>query len=113
MNERFADAGIPVLTEIIAAPPGRAIIEPAPGLHHAERPSEELEQRITRQVLERVLTQVDRVLEQRMRNALTDVLQIAVEGLAHEVRSGLAADLEHLIARTVEAELRQRGNPVD
>jgi protein required for attachment to host cells len=62
---------------------------------------DEIKERLTRQVLARI----DFVLEQRVRDSLADVLQTAVEGLSNEIRQGLHATLEDVIARALAQEI--------
>jgi hypothetical protein len=64
-----------------------------------------LETDIRNRISEQVLRRVESVLEQRVRDGLADVLQIAVEGLAAEIRQGLSATLEDVIARAVAQEI--------
>ena len=61
----------------------------------------DISERITRQVLQRI----DFVLEQRVRDSLADVLQIAVEGLSKEIKRGLHQTLEDVISRAVAQEI--------
>lgn len=102
----------PVLIEEahVAAPivPAAAIFAPVtppplPQLskYDWERMEAEIGERITRQVLGRV----DFVLEQRVRDSLADVLQVAVEGLAQEIKRGLHQTVEEVIARAVAQEI--------
>jgi hypothetical protein len=60
---------------------------------------------IRNRITEQVLRRIDSVLEQRVRDGLADVLQIAVEGLAAEIRQGLSVTLEDVIARAVAQEI--------
>jgi hypothetical protein len=55
--------------------------------------------------LRQVLARVDFVLEHRVRDNLADVLQIAVEKLSVEIRSGLHKTLEEVITRAVTQEI--------
>lgn len=155
MSNSAADAGIPLLTEILLAPshatevsaevsvPNLEVIaipiapalpvntdipnllrESAPPLT-IERPPdlvspsllpspqallspqdwEQLEADITGRISRQVLSRIDFVLEQRVRDSLSDVLQTAVEGLAQEIQRGLHQTLEDVIARAVSQEI--------
>ncbi|MFZ6656660.1 hypothetical protein [Undibacterium sp. TJN19] len=64
-----------------------------------------LEQTLRENVLRQVLARVDFVLEHRVRDNLADVLQIAVEKLSVEIRSGLHKTLEEVITRAVTQEI--------
>ncbi len=131
MNNNAGDNGIPLLTEILelvptedqppsfltdlavptlqfdrrkapsnplfVAPPA----DPVLSAHAREKLVSELGERITRQVLSRI----DFVLEQRVRDSLSDVLQIAVEGLALQIKHGLHQTVEEVITRAVAQEL--------
>lgn len=77
---------------------------PAPGGASAEDweiLANDLRQNITRQVLGRI----DFVLDHRVRNSLTDVVDAAIDGLAAEIKRGLHATLEEMVARAVAQEL--------
>lgn len=131
MSNYGADNGIPLLTEVLEpvsaenqppsfltdlavptlqfdrrkAPPNPNFIAPPsdPGLTAQARARLEadLADKITRQVLSRV----DFVLEQRVRDSLSDVLQTAVEGLALEIKRGLHQTVEDVITRAVAQEM--------
>lgn len=134
MNNTAADNGIPLLTEILEVSipdnnPTDLLLDdqaPLPALETAVMPAEsaiapdlsnpaaahfsahdwermeaEISDRISRQVLGRI----DFVLEQRVRDSLSDVLQVAVEGLALEIKRGLHHTLEEVIARAVAQEI--------
>lgn len=153
MNNPTSDAGIPLLTEILATPPSApetavstnyaAVMVPVlpvassdameshayvdfdiPDLMPDHRPEsvsspestlpigalvpedwQQLEADITERISRQVLNRIDFVLEQRVRDSLADVLQIAVEGLAQEIKRGLHHTLEDVIRRAVAQEL--------
>jgi catalase len=129
MTNPSFDNGIPELTEVIAPdavpavalPPANksaapAFTAPASVLKNevaqarasAELPDEEwrrLETEVRERIAHQVLGRIDFVLEQRVRDSLADVLQTAVEGLAHEIKQGLQATLEEVIARAVAQEI--------
>ena len=101
------DSNIPILTEVISvedstvAPDQRALAgsetqqervqEQPQGLSALDL--EQLEKTLRENVLRQLLTRVDFVLEHRVRDSLADVLQTAVDGLAKEIRAGLAKSL--------------------
>lgn len=125
MNNSTLDAGIPVLTEIIVAPAlaesGDArSVDPSPGTASADAPmamepaisdsgtdeeSQQLEREISERVLHQLLERIDFVLEQRVRDSLADVLQLAMTGLTNELRQGLQEMLEDVVTRAVSQEL--------
>lgn len=74
--------------------------------HDWQRMEAELSERLSRQVLGRI----DFVLEQRVRDSLADVLQVAVEGLAQEIKRGLHQTIEDVIARAVAQEITRAQN---
>jgi hypothetical protein len=78
----------------------------APAL--ADWPEEEwrrLETEVRERIARQVLGRIDFVLEQRVRDSLADVLQVAVEGLANEIKQGLQTTLEDVITRAVSQEI--------
>jgi hypothetical protein len=133
MNHSNSDPGIPVLTEIISPPavgtaadnvPPASPTPPAPLVAPAVREAviappipapatgavdeqmlRDLERDINDRVLQQLLTRIDFVLEQRIRDSLADVLQTAVTGLAAEIRQGLQHTLEDAIAHAVSREI--------
>lgn len=129
MNLPSRDAGIPILTEVIdpATPddfPNTDVAPPSPQ-QTAEPPawteqetfekqaldrlSDEdwrlLERRIRERILSQILARVDTMLEQRIRDSLADVLQLAMEGLTAQLRTGLHQGLEDIISRAVSQEI--------
>lgn len=125
MSNNILDAGIPVLTEIIPAPAIAVpevtasvdvgseipITEPILTLEpRTERVWDEaewgrLEREIRERVLVQVLERVDFVLEQRVRDSLADVLQLAVERLANEIKDGLHHSIKEVVSRAVTQEI--------
>lgn len=130
MNEQI-DSGIPVLTEVIspdeiiaessvasATPIPVAVVTPAPSQQFSE-PQETpqaasglsaeewhlLEQTVKEGVLKQVLSRVDFVLEHRVSDSLAEVLQVAVDKLADDIRAGLRQSLEEVVTRAVTQEL--------
>ena len=125
MNNSSLDAGIPLLTEIISPPqpanaseikstqpiPSPVIEEDMAVTDVQENPAwndekwERLEREIRERILRQVLERIDLVLEERVRDSLADVLQIAVEGLAAEIRGGLHHTVKDVITRAVSQEI--------
>jgi hypothetical protein len=129
MSSQSRDAGIPLLTEIIEATPVEMESTPAVSQDtafaehaiQAEASVEELERRaiasmgsedwarlertLRERILRQLLARVDSTLEQRVRDSLADVLQVAVSNLASEIRGGLHESLEDLILRAVSQEV--------
>lgn len=129
MNTSF-DANIPILTEVIQAPPPAApspsatpanataaasVLRQSAGSHEphvavalaqlSEREWEQLEHRLAERVLKQLQGRVDFVLEQRVRDSLADVLQLALVGLTAEIKRGLQQTMEEVIARAVAQEI--------
>jgi len=123
MSNTTMDAGIPLLTEIIPGPsslPDSVEAAPVVSVQKKEdivslqrRAVEEwdeeswdrLEQEIRERVLYQVLERIDFVLEQRVRDGLADVLQMAVERLASDIKSGLHHTMNEVITRAVAQEI--------
>lgn len=106
------DAGIPVLTEIIDAPvldenpqPASLRVATAPASAADLERWEHLERELRERVLQQVLKQIDAALEQRVRDSLADVLQIAVENLAGEIRDGLRRTVKEVVTQAVRQEI--------
>ncbi|MFC7514719.1 hypothetical protein ACFQUU_06875 [Herbaspirillum sp. GCM10030257] len=125
MSNNILDAGIPVLTEIIPAPATTApevtmtadvppeipvteaivTLEPRTERVWDEADWERLEREVRERVLVQVLERVDFVLEQRVRDSLADVLQLAVERLANEIKDGLHHSVKDVVSRAVTQEI--------
>jgi hypothetical protein len=135
MSSSPFDNGIPELTEVIvpdvvvsppkpatsAAAPAQSAVNlsaaaPAPKINNDKVPARaltdwheekwrQLEVDVREEIAQQVLARIDFVLEQRVRDSLADVLQTAVESLAAEIRQGLHASLEEVIARAVAQEI--------
>jgi hypothetical protein len=117
MSNYKPDAGIPILTEIIAPPADEflapvthdaAAIDATPSPAPSLPPEEELrriEQEISERVLQQILARIDFVLEQRVRDSFADVLQLSVERVAADLRSGLQHSLAEVITRAVTQEV--------
>ncbi|MDP3844630.1 MAG: hypothetical protein Q8Q81_19030 [Oxalobacteraceae bacterium] len=127
------DATIPVLTEIIAqeqdfadaafqsAPPEppppedpgasetaeltEVAAEVAPSTALSESQWQALEHKISERVLRQLQTRIDFVLEHRIRDGLANALQLAVDGIAADIKRGLHQTLEDVIARAVAQEI--------
>lgn len=120
MNKYVLDAGIPVLTEVIAAPqqamPPRHAIEPSAATAPDTVVPAELEgwiedewnrmaRQISGQILQQLMTRLDSAIEQQVRDSLADVLQTAVERMAAEIKHNLQHSLEQVIADAVSDEV--------
>ncbi|WP_028101771.1 hypothetical protein [Pseudoduganella violaceinigra] len=106
MNQPF-DASIPVLTEIMnnEAPAPVAAETPAlPVLDDAEA-WDSLERRLSERVLHQLSTRIDFVLEQRIKDSITDVLNHALHGLTAEIREGLHDTIGQIVSRAVQQEI--------
>lgn len=66
---------------------------------------EQLEKALRENVLNQLMTRIDFVLEHRVRDSLADVLQIAVDDLANNIRQGLSKSLEDVIQRAIGQEI--------
>ena len=132
MNPFSRDAGIPVLTEIIAPSDEKIISEKSavspgePAVPPLTAPIEEyniesleaellslwseeewnrLERKIRERILHRLLGRIDSVLEQQVRDHLADILQTAVEKLATDIKSGIHQRMEQVVTDAVSQEL--------
>ncbi len=122
------DASFPVLTEIISLPQGKSATPtptptPTPKLGAAEPKSESLllqeqaianwgdkewdllQQKLSERILRQLQGRIDFVLEQRVRDSLADVLQVAMAGLTAEIKRGLQHTMEDVIGRAVAQEI--------
>ena len=113
-----SDASIPILTQIIGAPPGsdaqpvansmeRAPPETAssPSPNRTDGDWKALELKLNERVLRQILRRVDFVIEHRVKESLADVLQAATEDLIQDIRKGLHVTLEDVIKRAVAQEI--------
>ncbi|MFT5533214.1 MAG: protein required for attachment to host cells [Candidatus Paceibacteria bacterium] len=141
MTIHDADSGIPLLTEVLPveddddlahdiaallAPPMllevSASKRPLPDLPESQREPDWSEQDLARlqaeisdRITHQVLRRIDLMLEQRVRDSLADVLQLAVSGMAQSIRHDLKQTLEEAISRTVAQELshfQSKNNPL-
>ena len=108
------DPSIPVLTEVLDASAPPADSAPAmadEGLAQrtvqgwTEAEWEALELRLSERILSQLQSRTDFVLEQRVRDAMADVLQHALKSLTAEIRDGLHDTLEKIVTRAVTQEL--------
>lgn len=107
------DPSIPVLTEVVSEPaaPTPAL---APVAEQLERRANErwtgeewsvLERRVTERVLQQLAGRVDFVLEQRVRDAMADAMQRALESFTADLREGLHGALGEIVSRAVAQEI--------
>lgn len=110
------DPSIPVLTEVLddSAPAPSADATPAAADHGLAQRTvqawtdaewEALELRLSERILSQLQSRTDFVLEQRVRDAMSEVLQHALKSLTAEIRDGLHDTLEKIVARAVTQEL--------
>lgn len=126
MSSQNPDAGIPVLTEVLADLPSAASASPvkampAPALApqasqpvpSAARDIErfaEMEDELAGRVLQGVLARLDPMIEERVRNTLADVLQTAVDDVAAEIRRGLREALQNVVIEATTEEMKRFRN---
>jgi hypothetical protein len=113
--------GVPTLTEVVdwpaaadgpaAAPPleESAVAEPGPiaAAAPARLPGEA---ELVEQVLAQVQRQLDLMIEQRLREALSPLLARTADHLVREARNELASTLRDVVARAVSIELTRQRN---
>jgi hypothetical protein len=119
MNSQI-DVTIPILTEVIAPDDGTendlsdSVLLPRGSESNGDSEQyrkitaeewQQLEQTLRENVLRQVLSRIDFVLEHRVRDSLADVLQLAVENLANEIRQGLNKTLEDVVTRAINQEI--------
>jgi hypothetical protein len=126
MSKSSLEASIPVLTEIIEMPhlqadeelAAAAMPEPRAEAVAADKAvdvqdidgwlNEEwnrLERRIGGRILHQVMERLESEIEQRVRDSLADVLQVAVEGLAADIKVNLQSSLHEAIFQAVKDEV--------
>lgn len=81
-----------------------------PVLHLSEHDWEQLQNKLSERVLRQLQGRIDFVLEQRIRDSLADVLQLAMSGLTSEIKRGLQHTLEEVIGRAVAQEIARLQN---
>lgn len=110
------DPSIPVLTEVLDASAPAPETDSTPAIADeglAQRTVqgwtdaewEALELRLSERILTQLQSRTDFVLEQRVRDAMAEVLQHALKSLTSEIRDGLHDTLEKIVARAVTQEL--------
>jgi hypothetical protein len=110
MTPTHFDASIPVLTEVFTEPAVPPQAEAAPLADDSvDLTSTEdwnaLEQRVTQRVLNALQSRTDFVLEQRVRDVMTEVLEHALKELTADIRAGLHETLEQIVTRAVAQEI--------
>jgi hypothetical protein len=66
---------------------------------------EQLQHKLSERVLRQLQGRIDFVLEQRVRDSLADVLQLAMAGLTNDIKRGLQYTLEEVVGRAVTQEI--------
>lgn len=126
MSKSPTDLGIPILTEVIAAPEPEVeqlsvpvaeaaapLREIAPGEPAApiggwvDEEWTQLEQKIRDRVLMQLQERVDTMIDQRIREGVADALQHAISRLTDDLRAGLHQTLEDVIADAVSREIER------
>lgn len=121
MSNMSPDAGIPLLTEVLADStsvtlplmlpptftPPPPIPEPStpPLANHHIEPLTAFEDDLIQRVLQRVSERLNPLIEQRVRDTMADVLQLSVDSLATEIREGLQYALRDVVTRAVADEI--------
>lgn len=104
-------AASPPTTNAEPLPTSNALNQTENNANEATRLSAEdmlqLEQSVKEAVLKQVLSRIDFVLEHRVSDSLAEVLQVAVDRLADDIRLGLKHSLEELVTRAVTQELNK------
>lgn len=124
-NPPAFDQSIPVLTEVFS---DQQAAEPAPqaASDKSAAPAQDqlnaelearalnnwtepewnlLERRLSERILQQLQGRVDFVLEQRLRDAMEEVLQSAMAELTRDIRLGLQETIEKIVVRAVAQEL--------
>ena len=99
LDDTVGDATIPLL-EI-----------PAPASRFKDPTADEwkaMEHAVSDRVMTQVMSRIDGVLEQRLRERLAEILQTAMIGLSEEIRVGLQQTLEDVVAHAAAQEIAQR-----
>jgi len=116
MNNSALDSGIPVLTEIISPP-----LPPSPPAHIATAHAavvdvpfidgwladewERLERKIGGRILQQVMDSLEAEVKERIRDVLTEALQVAVDALADDIKGNLQRSLEEVVYQAVKDEI--------
>lgn len=121
-NSSSQDFGIPVLTEVIQTPPRVAPIveelddtisahaveaETTPAAHQPidgwlDEEWSRLEQKVSERVLTQLLERIEPVLEQRIKDSLAQVMQLAAEGIKQDLHQTLAEAISDAVAQEVD-----------
>ncbi len=124
-NSSSQDFGIPVLTEVIPTPPRPVHAEPAieavadtaplatdtkaidAAMHQPidswlDEEWTRMEQKISERVLTQLLERIEPVLEQRIRDSLAQVMQVAAEGIRQDFHQTLADAISDAVAQEVD-----------
>jgi hypothetical protein len=127
MNKPPQDLGIPILTEVIAAPASEIAPQPVSVEEMAPAPLElstparpavafegwvdeewtRVEQKIRERVLTQILERIDSMIDQRLREGIADVLQTSIARLADDIRAGLRQTLDDVVADAVAQEIER------
>lgn len=102
--ESVADAEVsevPELTEVIIS------AELPPPLTISDSQWKALEHQISQRVLSQLQTRIDFVLEQQVRECLSNALQRAADGVLAELRRSLNSTLEEMISSAVGQEIQE------
>lgn len=128
-NSSSQDFGIPVLTEVIPTPARTTHVEP-PSEPIAAAPADSaplatdsntvdpaahqpidswldeewtrMEQKISERVLTQLLERIEPVLEQRIRDSLAQVMQVAAEGIRQDFHQTLSDAISDAVAQEVD-----------
>ena len=94
---------IPVLTDVV-----EPVNLPAPALGLQDHA---LAEQIGNAVLERVLTELDQTLEQRLGRTISDLLDQAVQGVRADLSSGVREMVREALAKAIAREIAERVRP--
>ncbi|ABR91127.1 Hypothetical protein mma_0668 [Janthinobacterium sp. Marseille] len=116
-NSSSQDFGIPVLTEVIPTPPRVVHAEATstavdsnasdPAAHKPidswlDEEWSRMEQKISERVLTQLLERIEPVLEQRIKDSLAQVMQLAAEGIKQDLHQTLADAISDAVAQEVD-----------
>jgi hypothetical protein len=120
MSNSSQDFGIPVLTEVIQTPPRVAPVAeaqdeavtasateatpaaPQPIDGWLDEEWSRLEQKVSERVLTQLLERIEPVLEQRIKDGLAQVMQLAAEGIKQDLHQTLAEAISDAVAQEVD-----------
>ena len=120
-NSSF-DPSIPVLTEVVAEPAAPAAAAPASAAPTAatdnavqlERRAVErwtgeewsvLERRVTERILQQLQGRIDFVIEQRLRDGITEAVNGALQGFTGQLRANLEQTIGEVVTHAVAQEI--------